>query len=98
MTCRYSSAVRGLRKATSKVAKIAVTGKFRNNGQVCISPSRFFVHKDVQKKFTEVAVETARALKLGNGLEPGVEIGPMFEKSHPGSPGAHPLPRYASCF
>jgi succinate-semialdehyde dehydrogenase/glutarate-semialdehyde dehydrogenase len=61
-------------------AKIAVTGKFRNNGQVCIAPSRFFVHKDVEKKFTEATVEFARALKLGNGLEPGVEVGPMFEK------------------
>src|SRR5262249_3683967 len=37
-------------------AKIAVTGKFRNNGQVCIAPSRFYVHKDVEKKFTEAAV------------------------------------------
>jgi succinate-semialdehyde dehydrogenase/glutarate-semialdehyde dehydrogenase len=62
------------------VAKAAVIGKFRNNGQVCISPSRFFVHKDVQKRFTEVAVESARALKVGNGLEPGIEVGPMFEK------------------
>src|SRR5262249_53235541 len=62
------------------VAKAAVIGKFRNNGQVCISPSRFYVHKDVHKKFNEVAVESARALKLGNGLEPGVEVGPMFEK------------------
>ena len=61
-------------------AKIAVTGKFRNNGQVCIAPSRFYVHKDVQKKFTEATVEFAKSLKLGNGLEPGVEIGPMFEK------------------
>jgi succinate-semialdehyde dehydrogenase/glutarate-semialdehyde dehydrogenase len=61
-------------------AKIAVTGKFRNNGQVCIAPSRFFVHKDVGKKFTEAAVEFAKQLKLGNGLDAGVEIGPMFEK------------------
>lgn len=61
-------------------AKIAVTGKFRNNGQVCIAPSRFYVHQDVQKKFTEAAVEFAKALKLGNGLDAGVEIGPMFEK------------------
>jgi succinate-semialdehyde dehydrogenase / glutarate-semialdehyde dehydrogenase len=61
-------------------AKIAVTGKFRNNGQVCIAPSRFFVHKDVEKKFTEAAVEFAKALKMGNGLEAGVEVGPMFEK------------------
>src|SRR5438046_5281845 len=62
------------------VAKAAVLGKFRNNGQVCIAPSRFYVHKDVQKKFTEASVEFAKGLKMGNGLEPGVEVGPMFEK------------------
>jgi succinate-semialdehyde dehydrogenase/glutarate-semialdehyde dehydrogenase len=62
------------------VAKAAVIGKFRNNGQVCIAPSRFFVHQDIHKKFTEAAVEHAKGLKLGNGLDAGVEIGPMFEK------------------
>lgn len=62
------------------VAKAAVIGKFRNNGQVCISPSRFFVHKDIEKKFTEVAVAEAQTLKLGNGLDAGTQIGPMFEK------------------
>src|ERR1700683_2583034 len=62
------------------VAKAAVIGKFRNNGQVCISPSRFFMHQDIEKRFTEAAVEAARALKLGNGLDAGIEIGPMFEK------------------
>ncbi len=61
-------------------AKLAVMGKFRNNGQVCIAPSRFFVHKDISKKFTEAAVEFAKGLKMGNGLEPGIEVGPMFEK------------------
>src|SRR5438105_9778667 len=61
------------------VAKAAALGKFRNNGQVCIAPSRFFIHKDVEKKFTEAAIEFARNLKLGNGLEPGIEAGPMFE-------------------
>src|SRR5438132_6278001 len=61
-------------------ARIAVTGKFRNNGQVCIAPSRFYVHKDVAKDFTEAVVEGAKKLKLGNGLEDGVEVGPMFEK------------------
>jgi len=61
-------------------AKIAVTGKFRNNGQVCIAPSRFYVHKDVEKKFTEAAVEFTKKIKMGNGLEAGVEVGPMFEK------------------
>src|SRR5262249_48257306 len=62
------------------VAKAAVIGKFRNNGQGGIGPSRFYVHKDGHKQFTEVAVEATKNLKLGNGLEPGVEIGPMFEK------------------
>jgi len=62
------------------VAKAAVLGKFRNNGQVCISPSRFFVHKDIEKKFTEAAVEEAKKLKMGNGLDEGVVVGPMFEK------------------
>jgi succinate-semialdehyde dehydrogenase/glutarate-semialdehyde dehydrogenase len=61
-------------------AKLAVAGKFRNNGQVCVAPSRFYVHQDIQKKFTEAAVEATRALKLGNGLDAGVEIGPMFEQ------------------
>jgi succinate-semialdehyde dehydrogenase/glutarate-semialdehyde dehydrogenase len=63
-----------------QVAGLAVTGKFRNNGQVCIAPSRFYVHKDVSKKFTEAAVEKARNIKMGNGLDPGVEVGPMFEQ------------------
>jgi succinate-semialdehyde dehydrogenase/glutarate-semialdehyde dehydrogenase len=62
------------------VAKAAVLGKFRNNGQVCVSPSRFFVHADVKKKFTDVAVEETKKLKLGNGLDPATVIGPMFEK------------------
>ena len=61
-------------------AKLAVMGKFRNNGQVCIAPSRFYVHESVQKKFTEATVEFTRALKMGNGVEAGIEVGPMFEK------------------
>jgi succinate-semialdehyde dehydrogenase/glutarate-semialdehyde dehydrogenase len=62
------------------VAKAAVIAKFRNNGQVCISPSRFFVHKDIEKKFTDVAVAEAQSMKLGNGLDAGTQIGPMFER------------------
>lgn len=63
-----------------KVAQNAVIGKFRNNGQVCISPSRFFVHNDIKNDFTEASVELARNLKVGNGMDPGVQVGPMFEK------------------
>ncbi len=62
-----------------QVAKLAVTGKFRNNGQVCIAPSRFYVHEKLRKDFTEAAVELAKGLRLGNGLDEGVQVGPMFE-------------------
>ena len=62
------------------VSKLAVIGKFRNNGQVCIAPSRFYVHKDIEKKFIEATVEETKKLKLGNGLDPDVQVGPMFEK------------------
>ena len=62
-----------------QVAQAAVMGKFRNNGQVCIAPTRFYVHDDVAEKFTEAAVALTKALKLGNGMDEGVQIGPMFE-------------------
>lgn len=63
----------------AQVAQAAVIGKFRNNGQVCIAPSRFYVHEKISKDFTEAAVELTKKLKLGNGLEEGVQVGPMFE-------------------
>lgn len=63
-----------------QVAQFAVTGKFRNNGQVCICPTRFYVHHDLQKPFAEAVVERTRRLRMGNGLDEGVEIGPMFEE------------------
>ena len=63
----------------NQVAQAAVIGKFRNNGQVCIAPSRFYVHESLSKEFTEAAVELTKKLKLGNGLEDGVQVGPMFE-------------------
>jgi succinate-semialdehyde dehydrogenase/glutarate-semialdehyde dehydrogenase len=63
----------------AQVAQAAVIGKVRNNGQVCISPSRFFIHEKIRKDFTEAAVEFAKGLKMGNGLEPGTQVGPMFE-------------------
>src|SRR5262249_44666306 len=63
----------------AQVAQAAVIGKFRNNGQVCIAPSRFYIHEKVSKDFTEAAVELTKKLKIGNGLEEGVQVGPMFE-------------------
>jgi succinate-semialdehyde dehydrogenase/glutarate-semialdehyde dehydrogenase len=62
-----------------QVAQAAVLGKFRNNGQVCIAPSRFYLHDKIAEDFTEAAVELTKKLNIGNGLEPGVQVGPMFE-------------------
>ncbi len=63
-----------------RVAKLAATGKFRNNGQVCVSPTRFFVHEKLKTSFTKAFVDTTRAMKLGNGLDPSVDIGPLINK------------------
>ncbi|WP_088348600.1 MULTISPECIES: NAD-dependent succinate-semialdehyde dehydrogenase [Rhodomicrobium] len=52
--------------------------KYRNAGQVCISPTRFFVQDGVYKDFVEGFTERAKALKVGNGLEDGVQMGPVI--------------------
>ena len=53
--------------------------KFRNAGQVCISPTRFFVQDKVYKSFIEGFTERAKAIKVGNGLDEGVEMGPLID-------------------
>lgn len=63
-----------------QAAKVTAIGKFRNNGQVCISPTRIYVHEKICKRFTEAAVEFSRSLKIGPGWEEGVDIGPLFER------------------
>jgi succinate-semialdehyde dehydrogenase/glutarate-semialdehyde dehydrogenase len=63
-----------------QAAKVTAIGKFRNNGQVCISPTRIYVHRQVRGPFTEAAVEFSRKLRIGPGWEEGTDIGPLFEK------------------
>lgn len=60
-----------------QVAQTAATFKFRNAGQVCISPNRFYVHQDVYKRFLDRFLEVAKAVKIGHGLEEGVQMGPL---------------------
>ncbi|MEG1455573.1 MAG: NAD-dependent succinate-semialdehyde dehydrogenase, partial [Comamonas sp.] len=57
--------------------KAAGAAKFRNAGQVCISPTRFLVHNSVREEFTRAMVAHVEALKVGNGLEQGVQMGPL---------------------
>ncbi len=58
----------------------AVFSKYRNMGQVCISPSRFFVHQSMKSEFEKKVVARVSKLKIGNGLEPFTDVGPLFEK------------------
>ncbi|AWT59052.1 MAG: Glutarate-semialdehyde dehydrogenase DavD [Candidatus Moanabacter tarae] len=60
-------------------AKVSVLGKFRNNGQVCICPTRFYAEKSIEQDFLDACVEETKKVKLGNGLEEEVDVGPMFE-------------------
>jgi succinate-semialdehyde dehydrogenase/glutarate-semialdehyde dehydrogenase len=57
--------------------KASGAAKFRNAGQVCISPTRFLVHESVKKEFADAMVKTATALKVGDGLAEGTQMGPL---------------------
>jgi acyl-CoA reductase-like NAD-dependent aldehyde dehydrogenase len=60
------------------LAKHAVNAKYRNSGQVCVSPQRFYVQRSVVEEFTAAAVDAAKAHRLGNGLEEGTTLGPLI--------------------
>ncbi len=64
-----------------EAAEKAVFAKFRNMGQVCISASRFFVPNSIKKQFEEKAAELASKLRVGNGLDPDTDVGPLFTRS-----------------
>jgi succinate-semialdehyde dehydrogenase/glutarate-semialdehyde dehydrogenase len=51
--------------------------KMRNAGQVCTSPTRFFVHESIFDAYTETFVRRAAATVVGNGFDPQVEMGPL---------------------
>ena len=63
-----------------KATDIAIAAKYRNNGQVCISPSRFYIHESKKKKFTELFVNKTLKLKIGNGMDKDVQLGPITTK------------------
>ena len=63
-----------------KAADMAVTAKFRNNGQVCISPNRFYVQESKKDEFINLFIEKTKKLKIGNGMEPDVQLGPITTK------------------
>ena len=57
----------------------AVASKYRNGGQTCISANRFYVHKKIHDQFLEKFLLATKKIKVGNGLEEGVQQGPMID-------------------
>ena len=57
--------------------KAAGAAKLRNAGQVCISPTRFLVHKSLEKQFAEQVVAYFASIKVGNGLDADTKMGPL---------------------
>jgi succinate-semialdehyde dehydrogenase/glutarate-semialdehyde dehydrogenase len=60
-----------------------VAAKFRNAGQVCVSPTRFIVQAKVFQRFTEGFAARASALRVGNGLDESSQMGPMANPRRP---------------
>ncbi|MFD6208479.1 NAD-dependent succinate-semialdehyde dehydrogenase [Peribacillus sp. NPDC060253] len=58
-----------------------ISSKFRNAGQTCVCSNRIYVHESIQEAFIEKLVAKVKELKVGNGLEDGVDIGPLIDQN-----------------
>lgn len=58
----------------------AIIAKFRNTGQSCIAANRIYVQSGIYDRFVEAFVARAKSLKVGNGLEEGMDIGPLVNQ------------------
>ena len=61
----------------NQITDMAITAKFRNNGQVCISPARFYIHERKKDEFAKTLVDKVTKLKIGNGLDKDTILGPL---------------------
>ncbi len=59
----------------------AIWGAFGTTGQRCTATSRVILHEKIASRFTERFLERAESLRLGNGLEPGVDVGPLVNEA-----------------
>ncbi|MBY5416459.1 NAD-dependent succinate-semialdehyde dehydrogenase [Rhizobium leguminosarum] len=58
-------------------AELLARAKFTNTGQICLCPSRFFVEESIAERFTARFAEVAANLKVGDGMDPATEVGPL---------------------
>ncbi|WP_323636837.1 NAD-dependent succinate-semialdehyde dehydrogenase [Pectobacterium polaris] len=59
--------------------KGAIANRFRNAGQVCVSANRFYIQDDVYDEFVSLLAEEVKKLKVGNGMDDGVVLGPLID-------------------
>jgi succinate-semialdehyde dehydrogenase/glutarate-semialdehyde dehydrogenase len=59
------------------VLDMSVFAKYRNAGQVCVSPTRFYVHENIYERFVAGFSSRARALRVGDGLNDKTQMGPL---------------------
>ena len=57
----------------------AVIAKMRGMGETCVSPNRFYVQRSIAPAFARAVAERLAAMRVGNGLEEGVQVGPLVE-------------------
>ncbi|MFZ4815923.1 MAG: NAD-dependent succinate-semialdehyde dehydrogenase [Phototrophicaceae bacterium] len=65
-------------KALREAARRSVMWKFRNAGQVCIAPQRFFVPFKQSEAYIEHVIDAVKGLRVGNGMDDGIDMGPMI--------------------
>ena len=63
-----------------KATEMAISAKYRNNGQVCISPNRFYIQENKKDEFVNLFIEKTKKLKIGDGMDPNVQLGPLTTK------------------
>lgn len=64
-------------KDVRRVARMCVGFKFRNAGQVCLSPSRFYVHSSIYREFVDAFADCAQEIRVGDGLDSQSQMGPL---------------------
>jgi succinate-semialdehyde dehydrogenase/glutarate-semialdehyde dehydrogenase len=60
-----------------QVAELSAAAKYRNAGQVCTSPTRFFVHESIVEGFVARFTEVAASIRVGDGMDPATQMGPL---------------------
>lgn len=70
-----------------KTLDLVVTGKFRNAGQVCVSPTRFYVQSGIYDRFEKAFTERAQKISVGDGFD-SVDMGPLANPRRPSAMGA----------